>query len=464
MRRFVGSVVVALGAGVVAVAADPPADEFSPAWFGLPGEVNRLSATQSELRAYKVAPNADGKWVKLPTAEQAAAGYPKFIKPGDDYQPAADEVLEYHGGVDVTSRTPDDKPTPQEFKAGVYGQVLEADPKDKTGKVVVQVDDRGNTVEFFHLTAPSVVPGQRLTPDTVVGVTGSKAANAVHLHVQAKNKRGQVLDAREVVTYARKPPATRPQPAWFAPVPRTPDEVPPPAAADAKPVRATSSTLSDPVAAMTQRIEYLDSQAKRYDGYEKVVIDETAALEAKTSGCRGRAKVAAEAKAAAEAGAAPLAERKAALAKKQTALAERKTRLDAEQKKLDAKRAELDRTKARLSKAERKEALDKLNAEIEAFAGKKAEYDRDAAGVKKETAEFNAAVDGLKKKAKDADAEAAKAAAEEKKLAAEKKKLDLRTSNLAAAKKKAADERAELQKELDAEKTAAPKTTPEGKK
>jgi murein DD-endopeptidase MepM/ murein hydrolase activator NlpD len=44
-----------------------------------------------------------------------------------------------------------------------------------------------------------VVDGQEVTPDTELGVTGSTGANAVHLHVQAKNPDGNPINPEDLI-------------------------------------------------------------------------------------------------------------------------------------------------------------------------------------------------------------------------------------------------------------------------
>ncbi len=456
-QRWVGASIVAF-AWLAVRAADPPADPdaISPAWFKLPAG-NLFTSDQTRVRVYKY--DEHGK--KLPAGEQAKAGYPKFLSAAEaaTYKEADDERKEYHGGVDVSSYANTDSKTkhgatlPQEITAGVYGTVVKADPNDPLGRVVIKVDERGNTFELLHLSKMYLAPGTAVTPYMPLGVTGSKGANAIHLHFQAKNKSGQVLDATAVLKYAHKPPEKRKKSAWFPPVPReykppspaTPSAAPP---AKADPPVATD----DPAAAMTRRLSYLDAETEKAEANVRLVFDDNAKAEIDREGCRGKSKKAADDKAACETEAKALAERKASLQERATKLKDRRAELDREKQRLDDTKADFDRRKTTMDRASRKRALDELNAAIDAYAAKDKEYARDKAALQRDAGELNRQVDAAKAKGRAADDAAATAARNEKQLAAKSKLLALKKTQADDALKALRDERKQLADELAAEK------------
>jgi hypothetical protein len=112
-------------------------------------------------------------------------GYPFTIT--QDYTLRENEKARVHEGVDIQSRpSSTDKPTPLEFKAGVYGVVARAGDGD-VGLIAVRVWD-GSVLEYLHTSLSRVKVGDIVGPDTVLGLTGKKGASAIHLHVQGKSK------------------------------------------------------------------------------------------------------------------------------------------------------------------------------------------------------------------------------------------------------------------------------------
>jgi hypothetical protein len=112
-------------------------------------------------------------------------GFPFTI--AQDYALRENEKARVHEGVDLQSRpSPNDKPTPMEFKAGVHGVVVRAGD-GKVGMIAVQVWD-GSVLEFLDTSLCRVKVNDIVGPDTVLGLTGKKRASAIHLHVQAKSK------------------------------------------------------------------------------------------------------------------------------------------------------------------------------------------------------------------------------------------------------------------------------------
>lgn len=433
--------------------APPP-----PAFFKF-GDGNKINSGQySSLRVYKVV-DADGNPIKR---TEQPDGYPRFFKTPQEAEEyfknlPADEQILNHGGIDYSSHGPDGKPKAQEFGAGVYGKVVKADPNAPDGKVVVRIDDRGNTVEFFHLSKSYVKEGDTITPDTVLGMTGGKGAGGrIHLHVQAKNPSRQILDAAEVLRYGAKPPVTRKVPAWFIPAPTSYNPPAAGGAAESRPAPQPTPTPTDnPERAISYQIIMVDDAAKRADAGYSLVVDEYAKRETASEGCRGRGKKAADDKAQCEARAKQLAKRKTDLQEREGKLKERRAGLDKEKAQLDKRKGEFDREKGKLDKTARKKALDELNAAVDALAAKFKDYDRDASALLKDTAAFNKEVEDVKKQAKGADEAAAAAAKEEKEQAAKMKQLALKKTKLADEVQSLKDERARLQEALEAEQARA---------
>jgi len=205
--------------GSVTVAQTPSTD-ITPDSFLPPGNVR--TSLPGVIRIYKVGP--DGKIGTQPP------GYPKPVTdPSKPFEMADDEVPRIHEGIDYSSRDPKGKPTPLEFKAGVFGKVVFARP----GIIVVEVDDRGTRVEYLHnsTVADGIEQGKEVTPSTILGKTGNyspslnkarqpyKLSGApIHLHVQAMTKSGQALYPDEVLRFARTEPALRRQPVFFVPM------------------------------------------------------------------------------------------------------------------------------------------------------------------------------------------------------------------------------------------------------
>jgi murein DD-endopeptidase MepM/ murein hydrolase activator NlpD len=165
--------------GVVRLVAQGSSQDMTPAFFKLPDK-NFVSAPQDEIRVYLVDPETRRR---LPAAQQQAAAYPKIPKIPREYVLGDDEGFFRHGALDLTSRPDGDGnlKLPLEFQAGIYGKVVYANPSDPLGRVIIEVDQRGNHIEFLHLSEIYLSPGTQVTPSTVVGKTGSKGAGAIHL-------------------------------------------------------------------------------------------------------------------------------------------------------------------------------------------------------------------------------------------------------------------------------------------
>jgi hypothetical protein len=116
-------------------------------------------------------------------------GYPKTIDA--EYTLQEHETARTHYGVDLTSRDEGGKPAPLDFRAGVFGKVLKAGD-GPWGTITVQVQD-GSILQFLHTSKSYVKVNDAVTPDTLLGKTGSKGAGAIHLHIQARDKFGNFI-------------------------------------------------------------------------------------------------------------------------------------------------------------------------------------------------------------------------------------------------------------------------------
>jgi murein DD-endopeptidase MepM/ murein hydrolase activator NlpD len=139
--------------------ADP--DTFLP-----PG--NRRSSEPGSMRVYKK--DKDGK-----PLDPQPKGYPKTVDP-DNFKQAEDELIRHHEGIDFSSRDAKGVVRPLDFKAGVYGKVVEVGTGNKLGRITVEVDGRKNRLEYLHTSKTYVKVGDEVKPDTLLGMTGDKGA------------------------------------------------------------------------------------------------------------------------------------------------------------------------------------------------------------------------------------------------------------------------------------------------
>lgn len=101
--------------------------------------------------------------------------------------------IEFHPGIDFSSRKPGDRdPSPLPFRAGFNGTIV-LYPRSTTNTIGLVLDN-GNTVQFLHSSQILVKAGQRVSADDTLGVTGRIGADAIHLHVQARDKYGNIMD------------------------------------------------------------------------------------------------------------------------------------------------------------------------------------------------------------------------------------------------------------------------------
>ena len=157
-------------------------DRIKPEQLGLPKGTKRTSEP-FVTRIYKT--DAAGTILK-----EQPKGYPFTIT--EDYILKEEEESRTHQGVDFSSRpSPDEKPTPLDFKAGVHGVVVKAGD-GPWGTITVQVWD-GTLIQYLHGMASHVKVGDIVAPDTKLGITGRTGAGVIHLHIQAKDKFGNAI-------------------------------------------------------------------------------------------------------------------------------------------------------------------------------------------------------------------------------------------------------------------------------
>jgi len=120
---------------------------------------------------------------------------------GDPYSMYPGQVVQVrtHQGVDFSSHDSSGKVTPVPFKAGVYGTV-DVVPGSKWNTVTVTTSD-GSRLQYLHASSIFVSTGDRVTPDTIIGMTGDTSPTrvAIHLHVQAKDSSGKAIDPQIVI-------------------------------------------------------------------------------------------------------------------------------------------------------------------------------------------------------------------------------------------------------------------------
>jgi murein DD-endopeptidase MepM/ murein hydrolase activator NlpD len=129
-------------------------------------------------------------------------GYPHTVPSG--YEKAKDEYVRTHRGIDISSRDANGKPAPLEFKAGVYGTVV-GPIGGQYGTITVLLSN-GKKVQFLHTSKQNVEIGDPVTPDTILGTTGSKGANSIHLHIQGRDEKGKPIDPDPLLKAGRVNP------------------------------------------------------------------------------------------------------------------------------------------------------------------------------------------------------------------------------------------------------------------
>jgi murein DD-endopeptidase MepM/ murein hydrolase activator NlpD len=181
----------------------------APDTFLPPGNVR--TSEPGAVRVYKK--DKDGNRI-----DPQPKGYPKTVNP-ETFKPDHDEFVRVHEGIDYSSRDPKGIVRAMDFKAGVYGRIVEVGTANRLGRIKVEVDERKNRVEYLHTSKTYVKVGDQVKPDTLLGMTGDKAAGGqIHLHVQARNKENKAINPDEVVTYAKKPPSERKAAEFFVPM------------------------------------------------------------------------------------------------------------------------------------------------------------------------------------------------------------------------------------------------------
>ncbi len=174
-RTFV--LTVALVVASVAGAAGEEKDcRITPERLGLP-KGNTRTSEPFVVRIYKTDD------LDQPLKPQPP-GYPFTIH--EDYRLKKNERPIVHKGVDISSHLAGEKtPKPLDFRGGVYGIVVKAGG-GPWGTISVQLQD-GTILQYLHTTASHVKKGDLVAPDTLLGVTGKRGANAIHLHIQARD-------------------------------------------------------------------------------------------------------------------------------------------------------------------------------------------------------------------------------------------------------------------------------------
>jgi murein DD-endopeptidase MepM/ murein hydrolase activator NlpD len=173
----------------------PPSVEITPelaaGTFGL--KWNNPSSGYGRLRIY-------WKNGQVETATPGLSGDPRAMKDlrGQRSTEYPSVGVRVHEGIDFSSRGDLGRAKPQPFTAGFAGEVTRAGG-GKMNLVAVRLDN-GNTLEFLHASKVSVKVGQKVTPETELGLTGGVGAGGtIHLHVQAKDRDNHSIDPRVAV-------------------------------------------------------------------------------------------------------------------------------------------------------------------------------------------------------------------------------------------------------------------------
>jgi murein DD-endopeptidase MepM/ murein hydrolase activator NlpD len=164
-----------------------PSTKISPALLGLP-ENNKRNSEYGVARVYKT--DSSGNYLKV-----QPQGYPHKVD--KDFKPGKDERVKPHLGIDISSRDATGKVAQLDFKGGVTGKVV-APIGGKYGTITVELANK-TRVQYLHTSQQHVRVGDDVTPDTVLGRTGSTGANAIHLHVQARDSRNELIDPDSVL-------------------------------------------------------------------------------------------------------------------------------------------------------------------------------------------------------------------------------------------------------------------------
>ena len=112
----------------------------------------------------------------------------------DDYvlNPQTDDWVRRHRGVDYSSRDAQGNVTNVPFTAGVTGTAgVVAGSQWNTINVTLP---NGNIVQYLHASEIDVTDHAPVGPNTVLGRTGDTGADAIHLHVQAKDSSGNYIN------------------------------------------------------------------------------------------------------------------------------------------------------------------------------------------------------------------------------------------------------------------------------
>jgi hypothetical protein len=148
--------------------------QLNAATFGLPA-----NASRSEYEVLRLYP-------------QPGKGPVRTLRPDSDILPSEDiKFARYHRGIDFGTQ---DESVP--FVAGVEGTAYIVEGSKNNA---IRVDlENGNRLVFLHADTIKIEDpegkGVPVKHDTVLGLTGHAGAEAIHLHVQAEDPKGNPLD------------------------------------------------------------------------------------------------------------------------------------------------------------------------------------------------------------------------------------------------------------------------------
>jgi hypothetical protein len=159
-----------------------PVPTLAPVDFGLPPTSLRIADY-----GVKLVSRTDGTRLTVPE---------KYV-----FDPATDDALVRHTGLDFVSRDERWVVASVPFTSPVRGQVY-VYPQSEWNTVAVLLET-GDQLQFLHAASLAVRSGEWVEAGTILGATGSAGASVIQLHVQAKNRKGEFVSPDWVVERAR---------------------------------------------------------------------------------------------------------------------------------------------------------------------------------------------------------------------------------------------------------------------
>jgi Peptidase family M23 len=142
------------------------------------------------------------------TKAQRKDGTIASVPPDYVLVPDVDDAVVLNRGIDFTSRNDNWVVDTLPFASPVVGTV-HLYPNSPWNTIGLRLDP-GDWLQFLHASEISVQEGERVEAGTILGKTGATGTTVIHLHVQAKNARGDVDHPDAVVARVRNPSGSPP--------------------------------------------------------------------------------------------------------------------------------------------------------------------------------------------------------------------------------------------------------------